>query len=103
MVRALGATVRDKITRDVTHVIFKDGLYSTFRKAQNMKMHIVSVLWLDAVRRYKCQMPEHKYKPLDFDKYNNMNESQVCQVRSSFHFISMHPHNYTNQNQFISI
>lgn len=79
MMRAMGAIVCEQLNTGVTHIIFKDGLYSTFRKAQGLKVHLVSVLWLDAVRRYKFRVPEAKYRALGVDAYNQENETRICQ------------------------
>ena len=43
----LGATVEEKFTKDVTHVVFREGRQSTFEKAQKKGIHLVSILWVD--------------------------------------------------------
>lgn len=37
VISALGAKVNDKLLRDTTHVVFKDGLLSTYNKAKKME------------------------------------------------------------------
>jgi len=46
VLRQLGATVSVKLSKDVTHVIFKDGKKRTRDVALRRRLHFVSVLWL---------------------------------------------------------
>lgn len=78
MMRAMGATVRDTFSRDITHVIFRDGTYQTFEKAKLVKAKMVSVLWLEATKRYRFRVPESKYPALGIQA-NEYNVSFVCQ------------------------
>lgn len=80
VMKAMGATVRDNFSRDLTHIVFKDGLFSTFQKAKLLKIHLVSVLWLEAVRRHKYRVPESKYPALGVEAYD-ANVTAICQVR----------------------
>ncbi|XP_032825017.1 microcephalin isoform X1 [Petromyzon marinus] len=51
----MGATVSRKFTKNVTHVIFKDGLESTWSKAMSTGVKLVSVLWVDnCLKSQKC-------------------------------------------------
>lgn len=43
----MGARVQEKFSDDVTHVIFKEGKKRTKDKAQKLRVHLVSVLWVD--------------------------------------------------------
>ncbi|NXX92674.1 MCPH1 protein, partial [Centropus bengalensis] len=47
---AMGAKVSKTLNKHVTHVVFKDGRLSTWRKAQKMGVKMVSVLWVDKCR-----------------------------------------------------
>ncbi|KAK7077429.1 hypothetical protein SK128_024123, partial [Halocaridina rubra] len=47
---ALGAQVRDKLTPDVTHVVFREGNRNTYKRATKRGLHLVSVLWVEACR-----------------------------------------------------
>lgn len=75
----MGATVRDSFTRDITHVVFRDGSFMTFEKAKLVKAKLVSVLWLDATRRNRFRVPESKYPALGVQAYD-YNVSSLCQV-----------------------
>ena len=43
----LGAVVVDRLTDDVTHVIYKDGRKRTLDAALKRKLHLVTVLWVE--------------------------------------------------------
>ncbi|KAF7246833.1 Microcephalin, partial [Varanus komodoensis] len=43
----MGAKVSKTFNKQVTHVIFKDGLSSTWNKAQKVGVKVVSVLWVE--------------------------------------------------------
>ncbi|XP_064382263.1 microcephalin-like isoform X2 [Halichondria panicea] len=60
----LGATVTQRITRDVTHMVFKDGKQSTKEKAEKKGIYLVSPLWLDACKRANDRVSEAKYPVL---------------------------------------
>ncbi|XP_068039725.1 microcephalin isoform X2 [Anomalospiza imberbis] len=47
---SMGAKVSKTLNKHVTHVVFKDGRLTTWKKAQKMGVKIVSVLWVE-----KCQ------------------------------------------------
>lgn len=46
-IRNLGATVSQRFTNKVTHVIFREGLQSTIEKARARNVPCVSALWID--------------------------------------------------------
>ncbi|KRT80190.1 hypothetical protein AMK59_8607, partial [Oryctes borbonicus] len=78
LMRAMGADVKDTITRDVTHVVFKDGSFRTYQKAKLLKVHVVSVLWIEAVRKNMYRVPEQKYPALGTDA-SDLDASLICQ------------------------
>nr|CAH7745175.1 unnamed protein product [Callosobruchus chinensis] len=75
--KEMGATVRDQFTKDVTHLIFKDGFFTTYKKAQLIKAYIVSVLWIEACRNEGFIVPEKKYPAIGPDIYDS-NASALC-------------------------
>ncbi|KAK9886775.1 hypothetical protein WA026_018429 [Henosepilachna vigintioctopunctata] len=77
LLKSMGATVSDKFSRDVTHVIFKDGSYETYQRAKLLKVHFVSVLWLEAARRNGVRPPESNYPALGTKNYDQ-NVSLIC-------------------------
>ncbi|XP_018330531.1 microcephalin isoform X2 [Agrilus planipennis] len=74
---AMGAEVRDTFTKDVTHVVFKDGTFNTYYKAKLLKIHLVSVLWLDAIKTTGIRVPEQKFPALGFSSRDH-NLSKIC-------------------------
>ncbi|XP_045462072.1 microcephalin [Harmonia axyridis] len=77
LLKSMGAIVSEKFTRDVTHVIFKDGLYTTFQRAKLLKVHLVSVLWLEATRRNGFRAQEKNFPALGTKNYD-LNVSFIC-------------------------
>ncbi|XP_012638668.1 microcephalin [Microcebus murinus] len=47
---AMGAKVSKTFNKQVTHVVFKDGYQSTWNKAQQRRVKLVSVLWVEKCR-----------------------------------------------------
>lgn len=68
---SLGAKVNDKLYKDTTHVIFKDGLLSTYQKAKKMNVPVVSILWIEACKRHLCLMNPDSYPISNAERYEN--------------------------------
>lgn len=51
--------------RNTTHVVFRDGLQSTYDKAKKLNIPVVSVLWLEA-----CKKQMQIVNPKNFDIFN---------------------------------
>ncbi|XP_021247199.1 microcephalin isoform X3 [Numida meleagris] len=54
----MGAKVSKTFSKRVTHVVFKDGHSTTWRKAQNAGVKIVSVLWVEKCRETGIRVDE---------------------------------------------
>ncbi|OXB73531.1 UNVERIFIED_CONTAM: hypothetical protein H355_013858 [Colinus virginianus] len=54
----MGAKVSKTFNKRVTHVVFKDGHSTTWRKAQNAGVKIVSVLWVERCRETGVRVDE---------------------------------------------
>ncbi|KAE8750975.1 hypothetical protein FOCC_FOCC002403 [Frankliniella occidentalis] len=67
--RALGATVVEKMNKEVTHVIFNEGSSATLRQARKQGCHLVSVLWIDECIELTAVAPENKHPPLNMHLY----------------------------------
>lgn len=65
----LGAAVNDRLLRNTTHVIFKDGLLSTYQKAKGWNIPIVSILWIEACRRQVCLLNPAQFTISNVDRY----------------------------------
>lgn len=68
--KEIGATVVDKFTAGVTHVIFKDGSKITYQKAKKAGIHIVSAAWLERSRNEGKIMPEAEFPSVSAEKYD---------------------------------
>ncbi|XP_074035088.1 microcephalin [Leptinotarsa decemlineata] len=77
ILRSMGATIAEHFNREVTHVIFKDGSFSTYQKANLLNIHLVSVLWIEACRNSRMKVAEKKFPALGTDVYDH-NISAVC-------------------------
>ncbi|KAH8259142.1 hypothetical protein KR038_006571 [Drosophila bunnanda] len=70
VIAKMGAQVNDRLRRNTTHVVFKDGLLSTYKKALEWQIPVVSILWIEAckVQRKLCDPSQfpisniHKYE-----------------------------------------
>ncbi|XP_064110798.1 uncharacterized protein LOC135218422 isoform X2 [Macrobrachium nipponense] len=69
--KALGAVVRERLTSDVTHVIFRDGSKGTFNRAKKRGLHLVSSLWVDACKETFQRVSEALYPSTSLESYNN--------------------------------
>ncbi|KAM4903272.1 microcephalin [Sylvia borin] len=54
----MGAKVSKTLNKHVTHVVFKDGRMTTWKKAQEMDVKIVSVLWVEKCRETGVRVDE---------------------------------------------
>ncbi|XP_055917218.1 uncharacterized protein LOC129949657 isoform X2 [Eupeodes corollae] len=71
VISALGAKVNDKLLRDTTHVVFKDGLLSTYNKAKKWNIPIVSILWIEACKKQMRLMSPKDFPISNADRYEN--------------------------------
>lgn len=69
LLKSLGATIRLRLTKTVTHVVFKDGSVETYQKAKQLKIPMVSILWIEACMTQKKLVPVDSFVPLELDKY----------------------------------
>ncbi|XP_063701264.1 microcephalin-like [Culicoides brevitarsis] len=63
-----------KVTTDLseaTHIIFKDGLKSTFAKGKELNLPFVSLLWIDACRKFKSLVDYKNYPVFGIEKYED--------------------------------
>jgi microcephalin len=63
----LGATVCPRFTKDVTHVVFKDGKSSARERAEKNRVFLVSPLWVEACKRANDWISEAKYPVITRD------------------------------------
>ncbi|XP_058657609.1 microcephalin isoform X1 [Ammospiza caudacuta] len=61
----MGAKVSKTLNKHVTHVVFKDGRLTTWKKAQNIGVKIVSVLWVEKCRETGAHVDESLFPAVD--------------------------------------
>ncbi|XP_014093561.2 microcephalin isoform X1 [Bactrocera oleae] len=71
VISQLGARVNDKLLRGTTHVIFKDGLLSTYKKAKNWNIPVVSILWIEACKKKRMICDPNEFPISNIDRYEN--------------------------------
>lgn len=59
------------IYSNTTHVVFKDGLQSTYNKAKSWNIPIVSILWIEACKKHLILMNPNEYPIPNLEKYEN--------------------------------
>jgi len=69
--KELGATVADKLTADVTHVIFKDGSRFNYQKSKKLGLHILSAGWLEESKKEGRKMPESQFPSVSIERYDS--------------------------------
>ncbi|XP_077165319.1 microcephalin isoform X2 [Paroedura picta] len=71
----MGAKVSKNFSKQVTHVIFKEGHWSTWNRAQKAGIKLVSVLWVEKCREVGAYVDESLYPAV------NTNEGLPQQIR----------------------
>lgn len=71
ILKTLGASIKDSFTKEVTHVIFKNGSIETYKRAKLLNVHLVSVLWVEACRNSKSKVCERLFPVVDTNDYSN--------------------------------
>lgn len=72
--------------------MFKNGLQSTYNKAKNWNIPIVSILWIEACKKHLVLMDPNSYQIANVDRYENPDLYGKIKVESSmengkvFHF-----------------
>ncbi|KAL7049475.1 hypothetical protein ACKWTF_003711 [Chironomus riparius] len=66
-----GIKVNDKLYRNTTHVIFKDGLLSTYKQAQKMGIPVTNILWIDACRKQHRLVDPSQFPISNKERYDN--------------------------------
>lgn len=70
---------------NTTHVVFKDGLQSTYNKAKSWNIPIVSILWIEACKKHLILMNPTEYPIPNIEKYENPNPFEKTKVKPTFH------------------
>ena len=83
VLRQLGAEVSTKLSKEVTHVIYKDGKKRTRDVALRQQLHFMSVLWLVKFKEMCARVSESDYPvappshtPLPYGRYKRYRSMQ---------------------------
>lgn len=66
-----GIAVNDKLYKDTTHCIFKDGLLSTYKNAVKAGIPVINILWIDACISIGRLADTSKFKISNLDRYEH--------------------------------
>lgn len=66
-----GITVNEKLYKDTTHVIFKDGLLSTYKNAIKLSIPITTILWFEACISQRRLVDPKAFKISSLDRYEH--------------------------------
>ncbi|KAH8252753.1 hypothetical protein KR032_001653 [Drosophila birchii] len=69
VIAKMGAQVNDRLRRNTTHVVFKDGLLSTYKKAMEWQIPVVSILWIEACKVQRKLCDPSQYPISNIQKY----------------------------------
>lgn len=64
-----GITVNEKLYKDTTHVIFKDGLLSTYKTARKFGIPVTTILWYDSICAQRRLIDCEKFKISNLERY----------------------------------
>lgn len=66
-----GIRVNDKLLKDTTHVIFKDGLVSTYKQAKKLGIPVTTILWIDTCKAQKRLVDPNNFQISNLERYEN--------------------------------
>jgi hypothetical protein len=66
-----GIKVNEKLYKDTTHVIFKDGLLSTFKQARKMNIPVTTILWIETCKAQRRLVDVAKFQISNLERYEN--------------------------------
>lgn len=108
---AMGAQVNDKLYKNTTHVVFREGSMTTYKKALKMNIPLVSVSWLEECRTSLSLADPLKFPPINLEPYEHpefYKRVLVSEMSSSISSLSTPLHSHllisppptTSRNQF---
>lgn len=66
-----GIKVNEKFYKDTTHVIFKDGLLSTYKQAKKMAIPVTTILWVETCKAQRRLVDVTKFQISNLERYEN--------------------------------
>lgn len=101
-----GITVNEKLYKDTTHVIFKDGLLSTYKNAKKLGIPVTTILWADACLSQRRLVDPEKFKISNLDRYERPElYKRIRRQKSIQPEISkvVNPHFFSTMNKSITL
>lgn len=80
----IGATVNDNFNKNTTHVIFSNGTQSTYNKAKQLNIPIVSILWIEACKKQLRLVDPSKFAIHNIEQYENPELYKKVKVKKFF-------------------
>ena len=80
--KSMGAKISKRLSSRCSHLVFKDGSLSTYNKAKNLSLHIVSVSWIEACRKEGTRLSEANYPCCNRKSYES--PSVIKQIKFLF-------------------
>jgi hypothetical protein len=66
-----GIKVNEKLYKDTTHVIFKDGLLSSYKQAKKLNIPITTILWIETCKAQRRLVDPSTFKISNLDRYEH--------------------------------
>lgn len=66
-----GITVNEKLYKDTTHVIFKEGLLSNYKLAKKMNIPVTTILWIETCKAQRRLVDPSKFQISNLDRYEH--------------------------------
>lgn len=66
-----GINVNEKLYKNTTHVIFKDGLLSTYNQAKKLGIPVTTILWIDTCKYQRRLVDPSKFTISNLDRYEH--------------------------------
>lgn len=82
----MGAKILHYLTDGCSHLVFKDGSLSTYNAAKDLRIHIVSVSWIEACRKEDTRLPEVDYPCCNHKRYDSARHFPNAKNGKSFRF-----------------
>lgn len=66
-----GIQVNEKLYANTTHVIFKDGLLSTYKQAKKLGIPVTTILWIDQCKALRRLVDPSKFPIYNLERYEH--------------------------------
>lgn len=66
-----GIKINEKLYKDTTHVIFKDGLLSTYKQAKKFGIPVTTILWIESCKAQRRLVDTAKFPISNLERYEH--------------------------------